>query len=96
MQFSEAIGHHAIGKAGDGTSEFAEASWPLQQEKQKLGRPALGQHLQLPSEMLRQVKRRLVSTTGLASHNTAGHQRSGMAKFSICAVPLCTPRALTV
>jgi hypothetical protein len=28
-QFSEAISHHAIGKAGNGAFEFAEASWPL-------------------------------------------------------------------
>jgi hypothetical protein len=53
LQFSEAIGHHAIGKARDGTFEFAEPSWPLQQEKQKLKHPPLGQHLQLPCEVLR-------------------------------------------
>jgi hypothetical protein len=76
LQFSEAVGHHAIGKAGHGTFELAEAGWPLQQEKQELEGPALGQHLQLPCEVLRQLKRDLVSITGLASHSTAGHQRS--------------------
>jgi len=92
LQFSWAIGHYAIGKARDSTFEFAEASWPLQQEKQKLERPPLGQHLQLPCEVFRQLKRGLVLTAFLASHSTAGHQRSGMAKFSLCTMPLCTPR----
>jgi hypothetical protein len=53
LQFPETVGHHTVGKAGHGTFEFAEASWPLQQEKQKLERPPLGQHLQLPCEVLR-------------------------------------------
>jgi hypothetical protein len=44
-EFPETVGHHAVGEPGDGTFEFAEASWPLQQEKQKLERPPLGQHL---------------------------------------------------
>lgn len=90
MQFSEAVGQHAIGKARDGPFQFAEAIWPLQQEKQKLEGSPLGQHLQLPCEVHRQLKRDLVSTTFLASHSTAGHQRSGM-KFSVCTMPLCTP-----
>jgi len=71
LQFPKTVGHHAVGKAGDGTFEFAEAGWPLQQEKQKLERPPLAQHLQLPCEVLRQLKRDLVSTTRLASHSTA-------------------------
>jgi len=71
---------------------LTSASWPLQQEKQKLERPPLGQHLQLPCEVFRQLKRGLVLTAFLASHSTAGHQRSGMAKFSLCTMPLCTPR----
>jgi hypothetical protein len=71
LQFSESIGHHAIGKARDGTFELAEAGWPLQQEKQKLEHPPLGQHLQLPREVLRQLKRGLVPTTLLANHSTA-------------------------
>jgi hypothetical protein len=91
LQFPETVRHHAVGKAGHGTFEFAEAGWPLQQEKQELERPPLGQHLQLPREVLRQLKSGLVSTTFLASHSTAGHQRSRMVKFSVCTVPLCTP-----
>jgi hypothetical protein len=53
LQFSEAIGQHAISKARDGPFQFAEASWPLQQEKQKLERPPFGQNLQLLCEVLR-------------------------------------------
>ena len=71
LQFPKTVGHHAVGEAGDGTFEFAEAGWPLSQEKQKLERPPLAQHLQLPCEVLRQLKRDLVSTTRLASHSTA-------------------------
>jgi hypothetical protein len=89
-EFPETVGQHAVREAGDGTFEFAEASWPLQQEKQKLECPPLGQHLQLPCEILRQLKRGLVSATFLAGHCTAGHQRSRMAKFSVCTMPLCT------
>jgi hypothetical protein len=63
LQSSEAIGHHAIGKARDGTFEFAEAGWPLQQEKQKLEHPPLGQHLQLSREVPGQLKRGLVPIT---------------------------------
>jgi hypothetical protein len=71
LQFSEAVGQHPIGKARDGPFEFAEASWTLQQEKQKLEHPPLGQHLQLPRQRRWQLNRGLVSTTCLASHSTA-------------------------
>jgi hypothetical protein len=79
LQFPETVRHHAIGKAGDGTFQFIEASWPLQQEKQNLERPPLGQHLELACEVLRQFKRDIGSTNRLASH---GRRASLSAHFS--------------
>jgi hypothetical protein len=70
-EFPETVGHHTVGEARDGTFELAEAGWPLQQKEQKLEHPPLGQHLQLPREVLGQLKRDLVPTTLLASHSTA-------------------------
>jgi hypothetical protein len=42
LQLTKAIGHHPVGEAGHGALKFAEASWPLEQHKQELQRPALG------------------------------------------------------
>jgi hypothetical protein len=80
LQFPKTVGHHAVGEAGDGTFELAEAGWPLSQEKQKLERPPLAQHLQLPCEVLRQLKRDCPVSPNLARQHAADLRRTRFAE----------------